>query len=90
MNTTAKGLAAESQAAAYLQAKGYTLLARNFRTPHGEVDLILQHKKTLVFVEVKQRASVAFGGPVAAVTRAHSVWIPTCLWLCPKLTPRTR
>lgn len=70
MNTTAKGLAAEAQAAAYLQAKGYTLLARNFRAPHGEIDLIAQHQKTLVFVEVKQRTSLAFGGPVAAVTPA--------------------
>ncbi len=70
MNTTNKGLAAETQAATYLQTKGYTLLARNFRAPHGEIDLIMRRQKMLVFVEVKQRASLAFGGPVAAVTPA--------------------
>lgn len=70
MNTTAKGKAAEAQAAAYLQAKGYTLIARNFRAPHGEIDLIMRREKLLVFVEVKERKSQTFGGPVAAVTPA--------------------
>ncbi len=70
MNTTAKGQAAETQAAAYLQAKGYTLLARNFRTAYGEIDLVMRREKCLVFVEVKKRNSQAFGGPVAAVTPA--------------------
>ena len=36
------GLSAESRAAAFLLAKGYRILAKRFRTPHGEIDLIVQ------------------------------------------------
>lgn len=70
MKTTQIGQEAETQAAAYLSQKGYTLRARNFSTPEGEIDLICQDKQTLVFVEVKARAYEAFGGPLAAVTPA--------------------
>ncbi len=68
MNTSATGALAEEQAAQYLEQKGYRLLARNFRAPGGEIDIICSWGKTLVFVEVKERASNAFGGPIAAVT----------------------
>jgi putative endonuclease len=49
------GLSAESRAAAFLIAKGYRILARRFRTPVGEVDIIARRRKVLVFVEVKAR-----------------------------------
>lgn len=49
------GLSAESRAAAYLIARGYRILARRFRTPVGEIDIIARRKKVLVFVEVKAR-----------------------------------
>lgn len=52
------GLSAESRAAAYLIAKGYRILARRFRTPHGEIDIVARRRKLLAFVEVKARASV--------------------------------
>ncbi len=68
MTTRQIGQAGEDQAAAFLQAKGYKIIARNFLVPGGELDLVAYDKKTLVFVEVKKRASNAFGGPVAAVT----------------------
>ena len=70
MNTTQSGALGEDAACSYLTHKGYRLLARNFRKPCGEIDLIMSDGKTLVFVEVKKRASRAFGGPVAAVTAA--------------------
>lgn len=70
MNTTSKGQAGENHAADFLIAKGYRILARNYRTREGEIDLVAQYKKTLVFVEVKTRAYKAFGGPLAAVTPA--------------------
>ncbi len=70
MNTTVKGAQAEQQAADFLARKGYRVLARNFRACGGEIDLVAQCKKDLVFVEVKQRAYQAFGGPLAAVTKA--------------------
>lgn len=64
------GLAGEESAAQFLKAKGYRLLERNFAAPYGEIDMIAQDKKTLVFVEVKSRAYTAFGGPLMAVTPA--------------------
>jgi putative endonuclease len=49
------GLSAESRAAAYLVAKGYRVLARRFRTPLGEIDIVARRRGVLVFVEVKAR-----------------------------------
>jgi putative endonuclease len=52
------GLSAESRAAAYLIAKGYRILARRFRTPHGEIDIVARRRNLIAFVEVKARASL--------------------------------
>ena len=52
------GLSAESRAAAFLMAKGYRILARRFRTPHGEIDLVARRRNLVAFVEVKARASL--------------------------------
>ena len=52
------GLSAESRAAAYLIAKGYRILARRFRTPHGEIDIVARRRNLVAFVEVKARASL--------------------------------
>ena len=52
------GLSAESRAAAYLMAKGYRILAKRFRTPHGEIDLVAKRFNLLAFVEVKARAKL--------------------------------
>jgi len=49
------GLSAESRAAAYLVAKGYRILARRWRTPFGEVDIVARRRRIIVFVEVKAR-----------------------------------
>jgi putative endonuclease len=49
------GLSAESRAVALLVAKGYRILARRFRTPLGEIDIIARRRDVLVFVEVKAR-----------------------------------
>jgi putative endonuclease len=49
------GLSAEGRAAAFLIAKGYRILARRFRTPLGEIDIIARRRDVLVFVEVKAR-----------------------------------
>ena len=50
----------ESTAAAYLQKKRYTITAANFRSRFGEIDLIAENRKYLVFVEVKLRKSADF------------------------------
>ncbi|WJR78395.1 YraN family protein [Bradyrhizobium sp. NP1] len=52
------GLSAEARACAYLMAKGYRILARRFRTPHGEIDIVAKRRDLLAFVEVKARASL--------------------------------
>ena len=52
------GLSAESRAAALLMAKGYRILAKRFRTPYGEIDIVARKRNLLVFVEVKARASL--------------------------------
>jgi putative endonuclease len=52
------GLSAESRAAAFLMAKGYRILAKRFRTPHGEIDIVARKRSLVAFVEVKARASL--------------------------------
>jgi putative endonuclease len=52
------GLSAESRAAAYLVAKGYRILARRWKSPVGEIDIVARRRQLLVFVEVKARASL--------------------------------
>jgi putative endonuclease len=49
------GLSAEARAAAFLIAKGYRILAKRFRTPHGEIDLVAKRRNLVAFVEVKAR-----------------------------------
>ena len=72
--TRQRGAAAEDRALAHLQAAGLRLLERNYRTPGrggGEIDLIVRERDgTLVFVEVRSRASSAFGGAGASITSA--------------------
>jgi len=52
------GLSAEARGAALLMAKGYRILAKRFRTPHGEIDIIARKRSLVAFVEVKARASL--------------------------------
>ncbi len=72
MSTKAQGDAAEDQALAYLAARGLRLAARNYRTPGrggGEIDLVLWDRDgTLVFVEVRQRATRNYGGAAASIS----------------------
>ena len=61
------GRQGEEAAADFLEARGHTILARNFRTPQGEIDIITRLGQTVVFVEVKTRRTQRFGRPAAAV-----------------------
>ena len=49
------GLSAESRAAMFLIAKGYRIVARRWKTPFGEIDIVARRRRALVFVEVKAR-----------------------------------
>ncbi len=69
--TKQAGDAGEDAALAFLQDQGLRLLVRNYRTPGrggGEIDLImLAPDTTLVFVEVRRRRSISYGGAAASV-----------------------
>jgi len=57
----------ENVAASYLSVRGFEIVARNVRTPYGEIDLVVKNWVGLVFVEVKTRSSDAFGQPEQAI-----------------------
>ena len=63
------GSSAEELAAAYLQLQHLKLLEKNFRCPYGEIDLIMQDGKTLVFIEVRLRSSADFGGAAMSINQ---------------------
>ena len=66
----ALGAAGEAQAAAWYEEHGYRVLHRNWRCRDGELDLVVQRRRELVFVEVKTRRSDRFGIPAEAITPA--------------------
>ncbi len=70
MSTAGKGRAAEQAAADYLAARGLRLEARNWRCKGGEIDLVMRDGATLVFVEVRARGGMGFGGAAASITAA--------------------
>lgn len=70
MITQEKGRVAEEKALAYLQEQGFKLVSKNYSCRLGEIDLILRDKESLVFVEVRSRASAQFGGGIASITYA--------------------
>ena len=63
-----EGARAEALAAAYLVRQGLEIVARNFRTRAGEIDLVARDGRVLVFVEVRLRRSANFGGAVESIT----------------------
>lgn len=69
MSTRAVGTQAEDFAAHFLQQQGIRILARNYYTPYGEIDLIVQDGEYLAFVEVKARRSGSITRPAEAVDR---------------------
>lgn len=61
------GQKGEDRAANYLKSKGYKILERNCRSKYGEIDIICENKKRIIFVEVKTRSTDLFGSPLSAV-----------------------
>lgn len=62
------GSQGERLACRYLEAQGFVILARNFRSRAGEVDIVGRDSETTVFVEVKERHGTSHGEAVEAVT----------------------
>lgn len=69
-DNTQKGNAGEEIAIEHLLRQGYRILARNWRHQHLEIDIVAQMGDMLVIVEVKLRASNAFGAPEEFVTKS--------------------
>jgi putative endonuclease len=75
------GLSAESRAAAYLIAKGYRIVARRWRSPVGEIDIVARRRGVLVFVEVKARerlddaAEAVIGRQQRRIVAAAQAWL---------------
>ncbi len=66
--TIATGARNEGLAVVFLEARGYRISERNFKTKIGELDIIARDRDVLVFVEVRSRASDAFGSALDAVS----------------------
>ncbi len=69
-NTKEKGAYYESKAEKYLVNQGLKPVTRNYWCKLGEIDLIMQDQDTLVFIEVKYRKDLGFGGAVEALTQS--------------------
>lgn len=85
------GRAAEDAAAALLRSKGLVILELNFRAKVGEIDIVAKDGDEAVFVEVRARASAAFGGAAASVggakrrklIKAAQLWLQVRAWTGP-------
>lgn len=73
----------EQVAKNHLVKQGLVAVCDNFNTRVGEIDLIMSHNKALVFIEVKYRASTAYGGAIAAVSSSkQQKIIKTAMFYC--------
>jgi putative endonuclease len=66
----------EQAATEFLLQRGYVIIAQNFRTPYGEIDLIARRGDLTIFVEVKTRTSNKMGLPEESITlrkRQHMI-----------------
>jgi putative endonuclease len=70
MNRQELGAAGEKIAREYLKKHGYKVTETNYRGRHGEIDIVSQKNKAVVFVEVRTRSSDAFGTPEESITRS--------------------
>jgi putative endonuclease len=80
VTVTTLGQRGEDAALSYLQAQGYTLLARNWRCAYGELDLVMQQHGQLVFVEVKARRSLTPDDALAGLTAAKLSRLTTAIY----------
>ena len=67
---SSRGAWAEEAACRYLEARGLRRVVRNYRCPHGEIDLVLRDGEELVFTEVRYRGRGAWVGGVESVDAA--------------------
>lgn len=80
MVQTGLGAWGERVAVDHLREAGFEILSRNWRAPEGELDIIAREEGTIVFVEVKARASGSYGPPEAAVTARKQRRLQRTAW----------
>jgi putative endonuclease len=76
-----RGRRAEAAAAWLLRRKGYRVLARRYRTPAGEIDLIVRRGRSVVFVEVKERPEEAAALEAITQTSRRRIARAAALWV---------
>jgi putative endonuclease len=80
------GPRAEEHAWGLLKQRGHKLVARNYKCPQGELDLVSWHGDTLVFTEVRARSRSDFGSPAETVTAAKQTRIKRAAnWFCVRM-----
>lgn len=67
------GRTAETVAATLLRLSGWRILARNWRSPVGEIDIIARRRRSLVFIEVKTREDVAAAGEAIGIRQRDRI-----------------
>jgi len=77
----ALGLSAESRAAALLIAKGYRIVARRWKSPVGEIDIVARRRRTLIFVEVKARLTHDDAAEAVIVRQQRRIVAAAEAWL---------
>jgi len=75
------GVSAESRAALLLLAKAYRIVARRFRTPFGEIDIVARRRRALVFVEVKARDTIDEGAAAVSERGKRRIVDAAHFWL---------
>ncbi len=78
-----RGNAGEDIVCRYLRDKGYIIVARNYKTRLGEIDIIAESRDTLVFVEVKTRKNSLYSSPREAVnlSKQHKIIAAASVYL---------
>jgi putative endonuclease len=75
------GLSAEIRAAAFMLAKGFRIVARRWRSPVGEIDLVVRRGRLLVFVEVKARARLDEAAEAVSERQQRRIVAAARAWL---------
>jgi putative endonuclease len=73
-----KGKDAEALAGSYLARHGLSLVQRNYRSRHGEIDLVMADGNCIVFVEVRYRRQSAFGSGIETIDQRKQARITAC------------
>jgi len=89
MDARQRGMDAEERAWQHLREHGARLLERNYRSRRGEIDLIVQHSDSVVFVEVRYRRNTYYGSAAESVDARKQSRLIACaqyyLQNCPHL-----